>query len=192
MINGLTDHVFHDDPRFWPIYERAQALDVPIYIHPALPQASVIEAYYKDYAQKHPGILRAAWGFTVETATQGIRFVLSGVFDKYPGLKVILGHMGEGVPFLLWRISHGLRGSMTEKTFRDVFCEHFWITTSGFFSDAALLCCMMEMGIDRILFSVDYPFAENPPGTKWLETLPIGAEDKEKLLNGNARRLLKL
>jgi len=100
--------------------------------------------------------------------------------------------MGEGLPFYLWRISHGLRGSMSEKSFRDIFCEHFWITTSGFFSDPALLCCMMEVGIDRILFSVDYPFAENPPGTKWTETLPLSAEDKEKLLSGNAKRLLKL
>jgi len=118
--------------------------------------------------------------------------VLSGVFDAYPGLKIILGHMGEGLPFYLWRISHGLRGSMSEKTFRDIFCEHFWITTSGFFSDPALLCCVMEMGIDRILFSVDYPFAENPPGTEWTKTLPLCPEDKEKLLSGNAKRLLKL
>jgi len=192
MINGLTSGVFHDGERFWPIYERAAALDVPIYIHPALPQQAVVEAYYKDYVQKHPGLLRAGWGFTVETATQGIRFVLSGVFGAYPGLKVILGHMGEGLPFYLWRISHGLRASMNAKTFREVFCEHFYITTSGFFSDPALICCMMEMGIDRILFSVDYPFADNPPATEWTETLPICAEDKEKLLSGNARRLLKL
>jgi predicted TIM-barrel fold metal-dependent hydrolase len=192
MVNGLTGGLFHDDERFWPIYERAQALDVPIYIHPALPQQSVIEAYYKGYAEKHPGILRAAWGFTVETATQGIRFVLSGVFDAYPGLKIILGHMGEGLPFYLWRISHGLRSSMSERTFRDVFCEHFWITTSGFFSDPALICCMMEMGIDRILFSVDYPFMDNPPGAEWIKSLPLSAEDREKLLSGNARRLLKL
>jgi 2,3-dihydroxybenzoate decarboxylase len=192
MINGLTQGVFHDDERFWPIYERAAALDVPIYIHPALPQPAVIEAYYKDYAQKHPGLLRAGWGFNVETATQGIRFVLSGVFDAHPGLKVILGHLGEGLPFYLWRISHGLRQSMSEKTFREVFCEHFWITTSGFFSDPALVCCMMEMGIDRILFSVDYPFMDNPPGAEWIKTLPLSAEDTEKLLNGNTRRLLKL
>src|SRR5438105_753066 len=192
MINGLTDRVFHDDERFWPIYERAEALDVPIYIHPALPQPAVIETYYKDYAQKHPGLLRAGWGFNVETATQGIRFVLSGVFDAHPGLKVILGHMGEGLPFYLWRISHGLRQSMSEKTFRDIFCEHFWITTSGFFSDPALVCCMMEMGIDRILFSIDYPFMENPPGAEWIKTLPLSAEDTQKLLHGNARRLLKL
>ena len=192
MVNGMTNGVFHDDKRFWPIWERAAKLDVPIYIHPAVPHAAVIEAYYKDYVQSHPGILRAAWGFTVETATQGLRFVLSGVFDAHPALKIILGHMGEGLPFLLWRISHGLRATMKEKTFRDIFCEHFWITTSGFFSDTALVCSMMEMGIDRILFSVDYPFAENLPGTEWLKTLPLGPEDTEKLLNGNARRLLKL
>ena len=192
MINGLTDSRFHDDERFWPIYERAQALDVPIYIHPTIPLAAVIDAYYKDYAEKHPGLLRAGWGFNVETATQGIRFVLSGVFDAYPRLKVILGHLGEGIPFYLWRISHGLRQSMSEKTFREIFCEHFWITTSGFFSDPALLCCVMEMGIDRILFSIDYPFVDNQPGAKWLETLPLSGEDKEKLLNGNVKRLLKM
>jgi len=192
MINGLTGGVFHDDERFWPIYERAAALDVPIYIHPALPQAAVVETYYKEYVEKHPGLLRAGWGFTVETATQGIRFVLSGVFDAHPGLKIILGHMGEGLPFYLWRISYGLRQSMSERTFREVFCEHFWITTSGFFSDPALVCCMMEMGIDRILFSVDYPFMENAPGAEWIKTLPLSAEDQQKLLNGNARRLLKL
>ena len=111
MINGLTNGVFHDDKRFWPIYERAAALDVPIYIHPAMPQPAVIEAYYKDYVEKYPGLLRAGWGFTVETATQGIRLVLSGVFDAYPGLKIILGHLGEGLPFYLWRISHGLRAT---------------------------------------------------------------------------------
>ena len=101
MVNGMTNGVFHDDKRFWPIWERAAKLGVPIYIHPALPHAAVIEAYYKDYAQSHPGILRAAWCFTVETATQGLRFVLSGVFDAHPGLKIILGHMGEGLPFML-------------------------------------------------------------------------------------------
>src|SRR5712691_762804 len=143
MIHGLTNGLFHDDKRFWPIYERAQALDVPIYIHPAYPHPAVVEAYYKDYVADYPTIASAGWGFTVETATQGIRFVLSGVFDAYPGLKIILGHMGEGLPFYLWRISHGLRGSMSETTFRDIFCEHFWITTSGFFSDPALVCCMM-------------------------------------------------
>jgi len=192
MVNGLTEGQFLDNKRFWPIFERAQALDVPLYMHPAIPHPAVIAAYYQDYVDRHPGLLRAAWGFAVETATQGIRLVLSGVFDAYPRLKIIIGHLGEGLPFYLWRISHGLRGSTGEKTFRDIFCEHFYVTTSGFFSDPALLCCVMEMGIDRVLFSVDYPFVENPPGTKWMETVPLCAADKEKMLSGNAKRLLKL
>jgi predicted TIM-barrel fold metal-dependent hydrolase len=198
MVHGLTNGVFFDDKRFWPVFERAEALDVPLYLHPSAPHPAVIEAYYKDYAERFPMILRAAWGFTVETATQGIRMILSGVFDRHPRLKIILGHLGEGLPFYLWRINMALGRAGNQalssegKTFRDYFCEHFYITTSGFFSDPALLCCMMEVGIDRILFSVDYPFVLNPPGTKWLETLPICAEDKAKLLHGNARRLLKL
>jgi 2,3-dihydroxybenzoate decarboxylase len=193
MVHGLTGSLFLDDKRFWPIFERAQALDVPLYLHPAIPHPAVIDAYYKDYVDKYPNLLRAAWGFTVETATQGIRMVLSDVFDTYPRLKIILGHLGEGLPFLLWRINMALaRDGAGATWFRDTFCEHFWITTSGFFSDPALICCMMEMGIDRILFSVDYPFMDNPPGAEWIKTLPLSAEDTQKLLNGNARRLLKL
>ena len=193
LVNGLTNGLFLDDKRFWPIFERAAALDVPLYMHPAIPHPAVIEAYYKDYAEQYPSLLRAAWGFTVETATQGVRLVLSGVFDAYPNLKIIIGHLGEGLPFYLWRISMGFgRDGKSGKNFRDTFCEHFYITTSGFFSDPALLCCVMEMGIDRIMFSVDYPFVDNPPGTKWLETLPLSAEDQVKLMSGNAKRLLKL
>src|ERR1700747_481695 len=94
LVNGMTNGVFLDDKRFWPIFERGQMLGVPLYMHPSIPHPAVIEAYYKDYVEKHPGILRAGWGFTVETATQGIRLVLSGVFDAYPGLKIILGHLG--------------------------------------------------------------------------------------------------
>ncbi len=193
MIHGLTNGVFHDNKRFWPIYERAQALDVPLYMHPGIPQPAIIETYYKEYYQQYPNLLRAAWGFTVETATQAIRLILGGVFEAHPGLKIILGHLGEGLPFYLWRINMGLtRDGAGPTWFRDTFCEHFWITTSGFFSDPALLCCMMEMGIDRILFSIDYPFVDNQPGAKWLETLPLSGEDKEKLLNGNVKRLLKM
>jgi 2,3-dihydroxybenzoate decarboxylase len=134
MVHGLADGRFLDDRRFWPIFARAQALDVPLYLHPAVPHPAVIDAYYKEYAQKFPNILRAAWGFTVETATQGIRLVLSGVFDEYPRLKIVLGHLGEGLPFYLWRINMALtRDGAGASWFRDTFCEHFWITTSGFF-----------------------------------------------------------
>ena len=194
MVHGLTNGVFFDDKRFWPVFERAQALDVPLYMHPAVPHPAVVEAYYKDYAKEFPMLLRAAWGFTVETATQGIRLVLSGVFDAYPNLKFILGHLGEAVPFLSWRIDMALaRDGDHAKGFRRKFIEHFYITTSGFFSNNALDCCIKEMGLERIMFSIDYPFVDNRPGTKWaLEELTLGAADKEKLLSGNAMRILKL
>jgi 2,3-dihydroxybenzoate decarboxylase len=191
LINGTTNSIFFDDKRFWPICERAAALDVPLYLHPTMPHPAVIETYYQDYVQDWPMILRAAWGFTVETATQGVRMVLSGVFDAFPKLKIILGHLGEGLPFLLWRIDAGFsRGG--GRSFRDVFCENFYITTSGFFSNPALLCCVQELGVDRIMFSVDYPFVLNRPGTDWLPNIPLCAEDKAKISSGNAIRLLRL
>jgi 2,3-dihydroxybenzoate decarboxylase len=137
--------------------------------------------------------MTAAWGFTVEAATQGIRLVLSGVFEAYPRLKIILGHLGESLPFSLWRIDMALARQGNRKTpFRDTFREHFWITTSGNFSTPALLCCVMEMGVDRILFSVDYPFVPNPPGVKWMEQVPLSPEDRAKILHGNVERLLRL
>jgi len=193
MVHGLTNGVFFDDKRFWPIMERAQALDVPIYLHPAVPHKAVIDVYYKDYVGKYPAITNAAWGFTVETATQGVRMVLSGAFDAYPNLKIILGHLGEGLPFLIWRIDMALnRPGGTPVRFREAFDRNFWITTSGNFSTPALICSMLEMGSDRILYSVDWPFVRNMPGTKWVQELQIADVDKEKILSGNAKRLLKL
>jgi len=194
MIHGLTTGgLFFDDKRFWPIFERAEQLDVPLYIHPAIPHPDVIKAYYEDYLDDFPGLLTAGWGFTVETATQGIRLVISGVFDAHPGVNIIMGHLGESLPFSLWRINQALsRDGNRPSAFRDTFCEHFYITTSGNFSDPALLCSIQEMGVDRILFSVDYPFVANPPGVKWMEGLSLSAEDKAKILNGNAKRLLRM
>lgn len=196
MVHGLTDGLFIDDQRYWPIFERAEALDVPIYVHPALPHPQVVEAYYKDYVEKYPSILNAGWGFTMEMATAGVRLVLSGAFDKYPGLNIILGHLGEGLPFLIWRIDHGFSDARpwnkNPLQFRDLFCEHFYLTTSGNFSDTALMCTVSEMGVDRILFSVDWPYVDNAPGTAWMETVSLCREDREKILSGNAMRLLKM
>src|SRR3954469_16826770 len=192
MVHGPTNGVFFDDRRFWPIFERAQKLDVPIYIHPATPVQAVIDAYYKDYLKDFPQLVNAGWGYTVETATQGIRLILSGVFDAYPGTKIILGHLGESLPFSAWRIDMALSRGGKPSTFRDTFNSHFWITTSGNFSTPALMCSIMEMGVDRILFSVDYPFVPNLPGTKWLADLPLSLEDRVKICSGNAKRLLKM
>lgn len=196
MIHGLTNGLFIDDKRFWPIFDRAEALDVPIYVHPGPPHPAVIEAYYRDYVEAYPTILNAGWGFTVETATAGLRLVLSGVFDAHPNLKIILGHLGESLPFSLWRINHtfslAMPANKKDARFREVFCRHFYITTSGNFSTPALLCSIMEMGVDRILFGVDWPYIENAPGTKWMEEISLSEEDRQKILNGNARRLLKM
>ena len=194
MLHGLSNGVFFDDKRFWPIFERAQALDVPLYFHPAKPHQAVLDAYLKDYLPKHPSLANAAWGFTIETATLGIRLILSGVLDAYPRVKVILGHLGEGLPFFLWRINMTLsRDGKHAEGFREKFLRNFYVTTSGFFSNNALDYCIKEIGLDRIMFSIDYPFVLNQPGMDWaLKGLTLGAADREKLLNGNARKLLKL
>ncbi len=194
MVHGLSHGEFLDLPKYWPIYARAEALDVPIYFHPATPDPRVIEAYYQDYAKDFPLLARPAWGYTVEAATQAIRLVLSGVFEKHPKFKVILGHFGETVPFLSWRVDSALRRpGGKELDFRGIFASNFWVTTSGFFSDPALLCSMMEMGADHIFFAVDWPFVtDNKPGPEWLSRAPISNEDKIKIASGNAQRLLRL
>ena len=194
MVHGLCNGVFFDDKRFWPILERAAALDVPLYLHPGVPHPTVIELYFKDYMGKHPNFATAGWGFTMETATLAIRMVLSGALEAYPKLRLILGHMGETIPFSSWRIDMTLgRDGTHAKGFRDRFIEHFYVTTSGFFSTNALACVINEMGVDRVMFSIDYPFVENRPGTKWaFDGMGLAPADQEKILSGNARRILKL
>jgi 2,3-dihydroxybenzoate decarboxylase len=192
MLHSLTEGPFLDDKRYWPIFARAAQLDVPLYIHPADPHPAVIKAYYGEYAKTHPMFIRAAWGFTFEAGTQAMRLVLSGLFDACPGLKLILGHLGETIPYTLARIDEALSRDTPMKNFWEVFSSHFYVTTSGFFSDPALQCCIEELGLDRIMFSVDWPFASNVKGVEWLKKLPMNEADREKLASGNARRLLKL
>jgi 2,3-dihydroxybenzoate decarboxylase len=194
MIHGLThDNMFVDHKRFWPIFERAHRLDMPIYLHPSVPHPAVMDAYYKDYIKDFPLVIRAAWGFTVETATQAIRMVLSGIFDAYPGLKIIIGHLGEALPFLLWRIDNTLaRHTKLARGFSDYARQHFYVTTSGAFSNTALQCTIAELGVDKILFAVDWPFMPNVPGRKFMDAAPIGDSDRALIFGGNARKLLKL
>jgi 2,3-dihydroxybenzoate decarboxylase len=193
MLHGMANGAFLDQPKFWPIFARAEKLDLPIYLHPSLPNADVMRIYYDDYVKDFPTVARPAWGYTVETATLAIRLVLSGVFDKHPNLKIILGHLGETLPFLVWRIDQALaRPGQKAMSFRDVFCKNFYITTSGNFSNPALLCCVMEMGIDHILFAVDWPFVMNPPAAEWMRQVPLCDEDKAKILGGNVKRLLRM
>ena len=193
MLHGLANGVFLDHKRFWPIFARAEQLDVPIYLHPAHPNPEVQRIYYEDYVKDFPMVARPAWGYTVETATTAIRLVLSGVFERHPKLKIILGHLGETLPFLIWRIDQALkRPGQRSMSFRDIFSSNFYITTSGNFSNPALLCCVMEMSVDHILFAVDWPFVMNPPAIEWMHTVPLCDADKAKILSGNARALLKM
>jgi len=115
------------------------------------------------------------------------------VFDAHPKLKIILGHLGETLPFLVWRIDASLkRPGQKAMSFRDIFSNNFFVTTSGCLCEPALLCCVMEMGVDHILFAVDWPFVMNPPAVDWMKDVPLSDADKAKILSGNARRLLKM
>lgn len=190
MVNGHTQGAYLDQQRFWPIFEAAQALDVPIYLHPANPHPAVLEAYYKDY----PVLGYAPWGYAVETGTHVLRLILSGVFDRFPGLKMVIGHMGELLPFALWRADARLtpKYPQLKKSVRSTFMDHFSLTTSGVFSTPELLCTAGVVGFDRMLFSVDYPFESNVEAVRWFESLPIADSDRAKLAHLNAERLLKL
>lgn len=190
MIHGLTNGQFIDEPAYWPIFERAQALDVPVYLHPSFPHPAVIDAYYKTYTAEFPWLIGPALGFTVETATQAVRMIISGVFQKYPDLKVILGHLGEGLPFLLWRMDHFL--SRADRPFKDVFQKNFYLTTSGNFSDIALQASIAALGVERIMFSVDWPFVTNKEGVDWMNATSLSDADKAKVFGSNAASLLKL
>ena len=189
MIMGLTHGRFMDDRQFRPIFERAAALDVPLYIHPTPPHPAVQEAYFKEY----PALAVAPLGFTLETLTHTVRLVVSGLFDEYPTLKIIVGHLGETAPYLMWRTNYLLEERMPmPRSFADYYREHFWLTTSGAFSDAALTCAIAEMGVERILFSVDWPFIPNVAGRQWLDAAPVSDQARALIFGANARKLLKI
>lgn len=192
LVNGLTAGAFLDEKRFWCIFERAQALDVPIYFHPGIPHPAVTDAYYGSYRRGEFPYLSVAWGFTAETALQAIRLVVSGVFDAYPRLKIILGHLGETIPFTLWRCDWLLAHVGGKAGFADTFREHFYLTTSGNFQNSALTCSIAELGIDKILFAVDYPYNSNQQAVDFMRRAPITEAEKAKILHGNADRLLRL
>jgi len=189
MIMGLTHGRFMDDKQFRPIFERAAALDVPVYIHPTPPLAAVQEAYFKEY----PALAVAPLGFTLETLTHTVRLVVSGLFEEFPSLKIIVGHLGEAAPYLMWRTNYLVQERMPmPRSFAEYYREHFWLTTSGAFSDAALACAVAEMGVERILFSVDWPFMDNRTGRKWMDEAQLSDHDRALIFGGNARKLLKI
>lgn len=195
LIHGTTKGVFLDDPRFAPVFEVAQALDVPVYLHPTLPPKSVEDAYFSGLpGQTGFYLSTAAWGWHVETGMHCLRLILSGLFDRFPRLNIIIGHMGEDLPFSIARAEAVLSRDTNhlKRRMSEYFQEHFYITTSGYFTVPPLLCTLQVIGADRILFSVDYPYSPNTVGRKFLDTLPVSPGDLAKISHGNAERLLKV
>ena len=191
MIMGTSRGQFVDDKKFWPVFERAAKLDVPVYIHPSPIKPAIVEAFFHGHAAPLQG---SPLGFGLETLTHTFRLITSGLFDKYPNLKIIVGHLGETAPFTLWRTDHNLvnAGLKMPKSFSDYYKTHFWLTTSGAFSNSALACAIAEMGIDRIMFAVDWPYIDASLGTKWLKAAPVSDKDRAAIFEGNARKLLKM
>ena len=195
LINGHTGGRFLDDRAFWPIFERAEALGVPVYLHPGYPTAQIMEAYYAGFeAPVSVTLATSGWGWHAETGLHALRLVLGGVFDRFPGLQVIIGHMGENIPFSLARADERLSPVATglKRSVGDYFRENFYVTTSGYFTDPPLLCALMVLGADRILFSVDYPFASSTRARAFLDAAPVSEADRAKIAHGNAERLLGL
>ncbi|WP_158930689.1 amidohydrolase family protein [Acidisphaera sp. S103] len=196
LVNGATDGRFLDDPRFEPILARAAALDVPIYLHPGIPTADVRAAYFDGLPGNFSFTLTlSAWGWHADTAIHTLRLALSGTLDRHPGLKIIIGHMGEALPFMLDRIDEttALQAkTLLRRSVRQTLVDQVWITTSGFFTMVPFVAALMTFGVDRIMFSVDYPFASNARARAFLDSLPVSPADRAKIAHGNADALLRL
>jgi len=196
LISGLTNDEFLDDAKYAPIFARAEELDVPIYLHPGLPPKAVFDAYYSNLPkQAGPFLSIAGWGWHSETALHTLRLIVSGTLDKYPDLKLIIGHMGEMLPMMMVRSDKmfGIdQGGNNRRSIIQTLHDQVHITTSGLFSLPPLQIAIDTFGIDNIMFSVDYPFSTNQQGKEYLESVQLKPEDFEKIAHGNADRLLKL
>ena len=192
MIHGHTRGSFLDERKYWTIFERAQALGVPVYLHPTLPHPEAVKAYFEGYEE----LARAGWGFAVDTSCHFLRVVFAGVFDAYPRLRIILGHLGEGLPFAMHRLNdHTWRSAARrglKKTPLQYIRENLLVTTSGNWYEPAFLCTLLALGADSILFAIDWPYEANKTGIEFLRKLSISDADKEKIAHGNAERLLGL
>jgi len=186
---------FPDDPKFAPLLARAEKLGVPIYIHPGMPPADVRKAYYEGFSKNiNFGLATFAWGWHYEVAVHVMRLAVSGAMDKYPKLNFIIGHMGEGLPAMLARCEHqfGKDLSFLSRPLSKTITDQVYITSAGFFTNPPFVAALETFGIDRLMFSVDYPYASNADGREFLDNVPLSPGDREKFAHGNADRLLKL
>ena len=197
MTYGAIHGKFLDHSDFAPVLARAEALDVPIYIHPNWASPQVMDIYYNDLGNEWVSrvLSGAGYGWHQEVALQCLRMIASGVFDRFPKLQIIVGHMGEGLPFFYWRFGDDLARITADKLRKPVqqyFHDNFWITTSAFFRDELLRLVLSVMGEDRVMFSVDYPFVSNEGGADWLRAVDLPRAVKEKIAHKNAEKLLKI
>jgi predicted TIM-barrel fold metal-dependent hydrolase len=192
MIHGHQQGSFLDERKYWPIFERAEALDVPIYLHPTLPHPDAMKSYFAGYEE----LARAGWGFAVDTSCHFLRIVFAGVFDAYPKLKIILGHLGEGLPFAMQRLNDHTAAAALRRGLKrepiEYLRHNLLVTTSGNWYEPAFQCTLAALGADRILFAVDWPYEANKTGVEFLKKISVSKSDREKIAHGNAERLLKI
>jgi predicted TIM-barrel fold metal-dependent hydrolase len=195
MIFGHIRGRYLDDPFFRPILQQASTLQVPIYLHPAPPPKPVIDASYGGFAPDLTRVLAtAAWGWHIETAVHVLRLIAGGVFDRFPRLQIVIGHDGEGLPFMLPRLDASLPAALTKLARRpsEYLRENVYYTLSGWTYPATFLNLLLEVGADRIMFSADYPFLSMSEARAFLDRLPVSPADKERIAHGNAERLLRM
>jgi predicted TIM-barrel fold metal-dependent hydrolase len=195
LVNGTTDGRFLDHPCYEALLASAVEFDVPIYIHPHLAPEPVRRAYYSDLPAGAGRVLESAgWGWHSETAIQILRLVLSGALDRHPRLKLVIGHMGEMLPMMMARADEvfSLDIDHLSRPISRALLDQVWLTTSGIFTEPPFLAALLTFGIDRIMFSVDYPYAPNAKGRAFLDRLSLSPTDMARLCHGNADALLKL
>ena len=196
LVNGFSNFgdsdtaIYYDDPRFDVVWERHQELSVPFYLHPRNPLPGQRRIY-----EGRPELLGPTWAFGVETATHALRLITGGVFDRFPRLNVILGHLGELLPFALHRLEQRLTrvpDVNLRRPVRAYLRENFYVTTSGNYHTQSLVGILLELGPDRLMFAADHPFEEMEDGARWLDRVEIAESDREKIARTNAERLLRL
>jgi 2,3-dihydroxybenzoate decarboxylase len=199
LVNGFSQVgdaetiVYYDLPQYRPFWAMVERLDVPLYLHPRNPVPRDARIY-----DGHPWLLGPIWAFGQETAVHALRLMASGLFDDYPRLQIILGHMGENLPYAMWRVDNSnawipnRNGWPAKKRMAEYFCANFHLTTSGNFRTQALLNAMLEIGADRIMFSTDWPFENIDHAANWFDACPISEPDRTKIGRTNAIELFKL
>ncbi len=199
LVNGFSqidtpeNVVYYDAPQYEGFWAKAEQLDAPFYLHPRNPISSWAQIY-----NGHPWLMGPTWAFAQETAVHALRLMASGLFDRHPGLKIVLGHLGEGLPFNMWRVDNrngwvkAPKSYPAKKPLSDYFQQNFWLTTSGNFRTQTLIDAMMEIGADRVLFSTDWPFENVDHACNWFDAASISEADRLKIGRTNAVDLFKL